>query len=303
MEVDLHYPASLHDYHQDFPLAPSKNIVEYDWLSDYQVNLRESHNLPPSKVPKLLQTFFDKEHYVLHYKLLKLYVNLGLVVRKMHRVLQFTQNNWLTSYITLNSEKRQAASNKFEESFYKLMNNAVYGKNCESKRRRMKIELTRDARRTLTIVSKFEFEKFKVFGENMAALSSRPRKIYWDTPTIVGATILDLVKYYLYQFHYGTMQSSFDCQLLYSDTDSLLYRINCEDLYRELKESNVLDQFDFSNYPEDHELYSEENKRVVLKFKDEFAGDYIKEFICLKPKLYSITSTSEYFTFKDSRKN
>ena len=303
VEVDLHYPASLHDYHQDFPLAPSKNIVEDDWLSDYQVNLRESHNLPPSKVPKLLQTFFDKDHYVLHYKLLKLYVNLGLVVKKMHRVLQFTQNNWLTPYITLNSEKRQAASNKFEESFYKLMNNAVYGKNCESKRRRMKIELTRDARRTLTIVSKFEFEKFKVFGENMAALSSRPRKIYWDTPTIVGATILDLAKYYMYQFHYGTMRSSFDCRLLYSDTDSLLYRINCEDLYRELKESNVLDQFDFSNYPEDHELYSEENKRVVLKFKDEFAGDYIKEFICLKPKLYSITPTSECFLFNDSRKN
>ena len=88
VEVDLHYPANLHDYHQDFPLAPSKNIVEDDWLSDYQVNLRESHNLPPSKVPKLLQTFFDKDHYVLHYKLLKLYVNLGLFVRKMHRVLQ-----------------------------------------------------------------------------------------------------------------------------------------------------------------------------------------------------------------------
>ena len=123
----------------------------------------------------------------------------------MHSVLQFTQNNWLAPYITLNSEKRQAASNKFEENFDKLMNNAVYGKNCESKRQWMKIKLTRDARRTLTIVSKFEFDKFKVFGENMAALSSRPKTIYWDTPTIVGATILDLAKYYMYQFHYGTI--------------------------------------------------------------------------------------------------
>ena len=70
-----------------------------------------------------------------------------------------------------------------------------------------------------------------------------------------------------------------------------------------MEESNVFDQFDFSNYPEDHKLYREENKRVVLKFKDEFSGDYIKEFICLKPKLYSIASTSEYFTFNDSRKN
>ena len=107
----------------------------------------------------------------------------------------------------------------------------------------------------------------------------------------------------MYPFPYGTMRLSFDCRILYSDTDSLLYRINCEDLYRELEESNVLDQFDFLNYPEDQKLYSEKNKRVVLKFRDEFAGDYIKEFICLKPKLYSITSASEYFTFNDSRKN
>ena len=42
VEVDLHYPARLHNYHQDFHLALSKNIVEDDWLSDYQVNLRES---------------------------------------------------------------------------------------------------------------------------------------------------------------------------------------------------------------------------------------------------------------------
>ena len=87
---------------------------------------------------------------MLHYKLLKLYVSLGSVVRKLHRALQFPENNWLTPFITLNSEKRQAALNKFEESLYKLMNNTVYRKNCESKRRRMKIELTRDARRTLT---------------------------------------------------------------------------------------------------------------------------------------------------------
>ena len=114
--------------------------------------------------------------------------------------------------------------------------------------------------------------------------------------------MLDLAKYYMYQFHYGTTRSSFDFRLLYNDTDSLLYRINCEDLYRELEDSNVLDQFDFSNYPEYYKLYSEKNKRVVLKFKDEFAGDYIKEFLCLKAKLYSITSASECFTFNDSEK-
>ena len=141
VEVDppsLSYPPSLHDEHLGFPLAPTKDVLEDQCLSNYQIELKEQHNLPTSKVKKLLLTFFDKEIYVVHYKLLKLYVQLGLVIRKVHRVLQFRQENALSPYITLNSEKRQVASNKFEENFYKLMNNAVYAKNCESKRRRNK---------------------------------------------------------------------------------------------------------------------------------------------------------------------
>ena len=98
------------------------------------------------------------------------------------------------------------------------------------------------------------------------------------------------------------MRSSFDCRLLYSDTDSLLLRIPCEDFYRELKESNALDQLDCTNHPENHELHSGENKRLVLKLKDTFAGDYIVQFICLKPKIYSITSACEHFTTNDLRK-
>ena len=72
------------------------------------------------------------------------------------------------------------------------MNNAVYGKNCESKRRRKKLVANRDAESTLSTISKFEFERFFVFGENLAALSTPPKKIYWNTPTILGASILDL---------------------------------------------------------------------------------------------------------------
>ena len=134
----------------------------------------------------------------------------------------------------------------------------------------MNIELSRDPRRTLTIVSNSEFDKFKVFGKNMAALSSSSRKIYWDTPTLVGATILDVANYYMYQFQYGTMRSSFDCRLLSSDNDSLLYRINCEDLYCELEESNVLDQYDFSNYTEDHKLYGKKKQTRRLKIQNRF---------------------------------
>ena len=69
------------------------------------------------------------------------------------------------------------------------------------------------------------------------------------------------------------MKPNFDCKVLYSDTDSLLYRINT---------------IDFSNYPPQHPFFSKENEYVVLKFKDEFAIVPLQEFCALKPKLYSV---------------
>ena len=120
---------------------------------------------------------FDKSKYVLHYKLLQFYVRLGLRIKKVHRILKFTQSKWLEPYITLNSAMRKNATNRFEQNYYKLMNNSVYGKTIESKRRRLKVDITRDAEITAKLTSKFEFDKFKIFGENMAAICSRPKVI------------------------------------------------------------------------------------------------------------------------------
>ena len=71
--------------------------------------------------------------------------------------------------------------------------------------------------------------------------------------------------------------------------------------YEKLYEKReILDNFDFSNYPSDHFLYNVENKLTVLKFKDEFPGDIITEFVALKPKLYSILSQSKYISFNNT---
>ena len=190
---------------------------------------------------------------------------------------------------------RKNATNKFQQNYYKLMNNSVYGKTIESKRRPSRVEITRNAERAEKLVSKFEIERFKIFGENMAAMCSKPKIITWNTPTIVVATVLDLSKYYMYRFHYQVMRQNFQCRLLYSDTDSLIYRNESIDLIEDLanQSAEVKNEFDFSSYPEDHALHDNNNKSEVLKFKDEFSGDYISEFVCLKPKMYSITSKSE----------
>ena len=83
VECDLEYPDDLHDDHKDFPMAPTKESVQPFWLSEYQFELLNDINLKGNfKVKKLLQTLYNKERYTLHYITLKLYVSLGLRVKK-----------------------------------------------------------------------------------------------------------------------------------------------------------------------------------------------------------------------------
>jgi hypothetical protein len=50
-----------------------------------------------------------------------------------------------------------------------------------------------------------------------------------------------------------------------------------------------LNLFDNSDYPKNHALYDNKNKKVVLKFKDELSGVEMVEFVGLASKLYSFS--------------
>ena len=291
LEVDLHYPDKLHDGHQDFPLAPTKERIYYKSLGEKQQELLEimGETRPYSQGTKLIQSLSNKSIYTVHYITLKLYVSLGMEVKKVHRVLKFKQTKWLKPYMELNTAKRKESRNKFEESFFKLMNNSCYGKTLESKRNRLTVQLISNRESLLRRTDTPFFCEFKIFNENLAAISSRKRSILWNKPTIVGASVLDLAKFHMFNFHYNVMKKHLNCFVLYSDTDSLLYEIKYTDFYEELATNDELRQhFDLSNYPKEHHLYNADNKMVTLKFKDELGGEPIEEFVGLKPKMYSI---------------
>ena len=127
-EVDLEYPEELHNLHNDYPLAPEKVKVSEDMLSDYCKRKADQYGISIGLVHKLIPTLGSKEKYVLHYRNLQLYIDLGLKVTKVHRVLEFNQSPWLKQYIDFNTEKRKNAKNAFEKDFFKLMNNSVFGK-------------------------------------------------------------------------------------------------------------------------------------------------------------------------------
>ena len=125
LEVDLEYPAALHREHNDYPLAPEKLKVEKHWMSPYQQKLIKELNVSGVEVEKLVPNLLPKTRYVLHYRNLQLYLQLGLKLTKVHKVLQFNQSAWMAPYIEKNTELRKLAQNEFQKDFYKLMNNAV----------------------------------------------------------------------------------------------------------------------------------------------------------------------------------
>ena len=122
LEVDLSIPEELQDYFADYPLAPSREVIATDKLSNEQIQmLGEMGVTSLPKVSKLVQTLDPKEGYVLHYLTLKLYIELGLRVTKLIKVLKFRQCRWMEPFVDLNTQLRMSARNKFEENFYKLI--------------------------------------------------------------------------------------------------------------------------------------------------------------------------------------
>ena len=287
LEVDLEYQKELHQLHNDYPCAPEKKIITNDMLSDYARKIKEEHSVSSGKVPKLVTTLNDKEKYVSHYRNLQLYLSFGIRIKKIHRGVEFDQSPWLKEYIDFNTEMRKNAKNSFEKDFFKLMNNSVFGKTMENLRKRVNIELVTDEKRLNKLSAKPTYVSSKIFNENLVGVHTKKERLLLDKPSYVGMCILDLSKTHMYDFHYNYIKKKYpDSQLLFTDTDSLFYHIKSEkDIYEEFWNDRHL--FDNSDYPNSSKYFSDENKKVIGKFKDEAAGKPILEFVGLKSKMYS----------------
>ena len=134
VNIKAHFSLNTHDK-LDLPPAVENIKVKRDWLSFYnKKQVKELDNNRFTSTEKLITHLGERDEYVIHYLELQYYIKLGMVVDEIYEILLFEQTNWLEPYIRFNTEMHQKAANDFEKNFYKLMNNAIYGKTMENVR-------------------------------------------------------------------------------------------------------------------------------------------------------------------------
>lgn len=282
LEVDLVYPRNLHSEHDDLPFCPEKCTP------------------PGGRNKKLIPNLYDKYNYVIHYRHLKTCLQHGLILQKIHRVITFKQRSYLKTYIDLNTKLRQEAKSVFEQDFFKLLNNSVFGKTLENIESRVKVHLvkqwsdtTNKTKKSLSVdklIASPNFHSISVFSENLVAVQMKPKRIVMDKPIYIGFSVLELSKAHMYHFHYDIVKPYYQdsVKMCYTDTDSFIYSIKSDDFYHDLK-THFLKYFDTSNYSIQNEYDLPcINKKVPGLFKDEMGGRIITEFVGLRSKLYCV---------------
>ena len=144
----------------------------------------------------------DKTEYVIYIRNLKQALNHGLILKKVHRVLKFNQEAWLKRCIDMNTNLRRKAKNNFEKGFFKLMNNAVFGKTMESVSKHRNIKLVTTERRRNYLVSETNYHTAKFFTENLLTKEMRKTHILMNKSIYLGLLTLYLSKSVMYEFWY-----------------------------------------------------------------------------------------------------
>ena len=162
LEVGVDYLSILHKLHSDMPFLPERMKID--------------------KTQKLVCNLHDKKKYVVHISILKQALNHGLKLKKVHRVIEFNQEAWLKKYIDMNTELRKKASNDFEKDFFKLMNNAVFGKTMENVRKHRDIKLVKTDHKRHKLVSEPNYHTMKLISENLSIIEMKKVKVKMKKP-------------------------------------------------------------------------------------------------------------------------
>jgi hypothetical protein len=217
---------------------------------------------------------------------------MGVVVANIHRAISFKQAPFFAPYISYNTSKRAATNSSIGKMYYKLKNNALFGKTIENERKRKNIRITNTKKKLKTYTSKPTFKRTTLIDKDLVLVHLMKECTELRRPIYIGQAVLDISKLRMYQLYYDQLKgyaNSFkgEINIIGGDTDSFFLEIKGiprNPLLKMMKNDNLLDT---SNYPTNHPLYSVAHTAEIGLVKDETAGDPILDWVLLRPKCYS----------------
>lgn len=312
IEVDAYLPNEYHDIQNDYPCFPENIDITKDMWSPYQREMFNYLNKGKQDASEIIGVSLDRKlspnlkpkvKHVIHLKTLKLFMELGWKITKVHRVLSFRQEAWMEPYIDMCMSERAMTDLNFEKDFWKLSSNAVFGKQLENVRDYRNIEFRTELEDLQVYCNKYTMDVLPIqineFGLHKFELKRQTTTLC--KPIATGVSILGLSKYWMYDFFYNTLRKKYPgCSMLYTDTDSFMISVETDDFYKDLVENEVFrEKWDLSNYKPTHPMFENmsrreaisiinKNKKVAGKFKDETSGKIINEYVGIRSKVYSL---------------
>jgi len=283
IEVDLEIPAHLHDKLDQLPLAP------------------ELAAPPNSRVKKLLLTHRKKLNYIIHFRLLQYFMELGAVVTKVHRAVQYNQSRIFKSYIDFNTEQRSKSTNEMSRDYYKLKNNSIYGKTVENPDKRVNMRLCNSDKQYVTYTSKPTFKRTFMISDDLVLVQLEKEKIPLEQPVFIGQAVLDISKLRMYKLYYNELcdyavKLNGNIDIVAGDTDSFFLSCRNISLQDQLLPVMINDGLlDTSNYPEEHHMFSKQFEAKIGLVKDESKSHGYKEWVFLRPKCYSVLIAGQFY--------
>ena len=292
--VDLIYPDNIKYKSKNLPFCPENKTINPDNYTDYMKEHQPESHKPTSK---LICDQTDKEYYIVHYRNLKFYLRMGMSLKKVHRIVSFDQSPWLAKYIDYNTKKRAQADSDFIKDYHKNLICCFFGKTMEDVRNRINVAFFKNTveRKILRFQSRLDFDGIHKSYQDYDTYTFKSNVVKMEKPIYLGFTILELSKLLMYETYYDKLQKYFGIdgiQIHYQDTDAFIMSIKTTNVINDL--SNLQEQynlFDFSNLSKDHQLFSNEYKKIPGYLKIETPKSlYIDKFVCLRSKCYAYTS-------------
>ena len=183
----------------------------------------------------------------------------------------------------MNTELRMKAKNEFKKDYFKLKNNAAYGRTMENIGKHRDIRLVTNDKKRSILASEPNYHATKHISKDLLIMEMKKRELYMNKPIYLGQAILDISNTLMYEFWYDYIKPMYgdNVKLCYMDTDSFVMMIKTDNFFKDIN-NDIEKCFDTNNFDK-----NDTRPLLIGKFKDELGGKIRNEFCALKAKTYA----------------